>query len=136
MKPLAFVLFAVASGASAQSMDPTFIDQKHAAQVTGEQIFQHICQGCHMPDAKGAVGAGHYPALANNPKLAARAYPVAMVMGGRGGMPPFGMLLTDAQVADVVNYVRTHFGNHYTDALTAEDVKPFRPPTPTPSRGQ
>ena len=39
------------------------------------------------------------------------------------------MLLSDAQVADVVNYVRTHFGNTYQDALTADDVKAFRPAT-------
>lgn len=136
MKTLAlFVSCLLATTASAQSMDPTFIDQKHAAQVTGEQIYSHVCQACHMADAKGAAGAGRYPALAENPKLAARSYPVVMVMGGRGGMPPFGMLLTDAQVADVVNYVRTHFGNHYTDALTPEDVKPFRPATSATPRG-
>ena len=26
-------------------------------------------------------------------------------------MPPVGDMMSDAQVADVVNYVRTHFGN-------------------------
>jgi len=29
-------------------------------------------------------------------------------------------------VAAVVNYVRTHFGNTYTDAVTADDVKNAR----------
>jgi len=129
------VSLCAAAGLNAQSMDPRFIDQTHAAEITGEQTFTHVCQGCHMADAKGAVGAGRYPALASNPKLAAKAYPVVMVMNGRGGMPPFSMLLTDAQVADVVNYVRTHFGNHYTDTVTAADVEPFRPPAPNPSRG-
>jgi hypothetical protein len=27
----------------------------------------------------------------------------------------------------VVNYLRTHFGNDYKDAVTAEDVKMVRP---------
>jgi hypothetical protein len=27
----------------------------------------------------------------------------------------------------VVNYLRTHFGNDYKDAVTAEDVKVVRP---------
>jgi mono/diheme cytochrome c family protein len=117
---------------AAQTNDAAFLQPKDAAHVTGEQIFTHICQGCHMPDAKGAIGAGHYPALAANPKLASGAYPAVMVMNGRGGMPSFAMLLNDQQVADVVNYVRTHFGNHYTDALTADQVKAFRPPAPTP----
>ena len=41
-------------------------------------------------------------------------------------MPPFGAMMSDDQVAAVVNYVRTHFGNNYQDAVTAEDVKAVR----------
>ena len=37
---------------------------------------------------------------------------------------------SDAQVADVVNYIRSHFGNNYTDKLTADDVKPLRADAP------
>jgi mono/diheme cytochrome c family protein len=124
---------ALASGAAhAQKTDADFLEEKDAPHVTGEQVFTHICQGCHMPDGAGAVGAGHYPALAKNPKLAAAAYPAVMVINGRGAMPAFGNLLSDAQVAGVVNYVRSHFGNAYTDTLKPEDIKPFRPAT-TPS---
>ena len=96
------------------------------AHKDGPTIFRAVCQGCHMPDAKGATGAGTYPALAANPKLAAAAYPALTVLRGRHGMPAFGAYLTDAQVAEVVNYVRTHFDNRYADALTAEDVAKFR----------
>lgn len=128
-----FALLVLGTGsAAAQGNDAAFLSQKDAAPVTGEQLFTHICQGCHMPDAKGAAGAGHYPALASNAKLAAAAYPIVMVLNGRGGMPAFAMILNDQQAADVVNYVRTHFGNHYTDAVTAEQVKAFRPPPPKP----
>jgi mono/diheme cytochrome c family protein len=35
--------------------------------------------------------------------------------------------MSDDQVAEVVNYLRTHFGNQYQDAVTAEDVKTVRP---------
>ena len=35
----------------------------------------------------------------------------------------------DEQVAAVVNYVRTHFGNHYRDAVTADNVKAVRSDT-------
>jgi mono/diheme cytochrome c family protein len=39
------------------------------------------------------------------------------------GPPGFGVVhLSDAQVADVVNYVRSHFGNAYKDRVTASDV--------------
>jgi mono/diheme cytochrome c family protein len=35
--------------------------------------------------------------------------------------PP--LTLTEEQIAAVVNYVRTHFGNHYTDPISAGEVK-------------
>jgi mono/diheme cytochrome c family protein len=103
-----------------------FTDPAHFPQKDGEALFRSICQGCHMPDAKGAKGAGMYPALAGNANLEAAAYPVTVVVHGRKGMPPFGDYLNDAQVAAVVNYVRSHFGNSYQDAVSADDVKAVR----------
>src|SRR5260221_9863729 len=90
---------------------------------SGEALYADICQGCHMPEGVGAVGAGAYPALARNPKLASAGYPLTLVVNGRNGMPAFGALLTDQQVAAVVNYVRTHFGNQFADDVTAADAK-------------
>ena len=92
----------------------------------GEAIYKGVCQGCHMPDAKGAVGAGAYPALAKNENLETAAYPVSIVLKGKKAMPFLGMQLDDQQVADVVNYVRTHFGNKYRDKVKPEDVKALR----------
>ena len=34
--------------------------------------------------------------------------------------------MSDEQVAAVVNYVRTHFGNNYQDVVTAADAKAAR----------
>ena len=96
-------------------------------EQTGEEIYKGICQGCHMPDAKGAQGAGMYPALAANKKLAAKAYPALVVVRGQKAMPSFNGLLTDTQVANVVNYIRTNFGNGYADAITADEVKALHP---------
>ena len=95
-------------------------------QIGGEALYQATCQGCHMAKGEGAKGAGFYPALASNPKLAAAAYPTSVVMNGLHGMPSFASKLTDAQIAEVVNYVRSNFGNQHTDPLSAADVKPFR----------
>lgn len=92
----------------------------------GEELFMRVCAACHMPDAKGAEGAGFYPALAGNPRLRAGSYPVYVVMKGMNGMPPLGEMMTDEQVADVVNYVRTHFGNEYQDAVLPADVSAMR----------
>jgi mono/diheme cytochrome c family protein len=96
----------------------------------GTTLFRTICQGCHMSDAEGATGAATYPALAHNPKLAAAAYPVYTVIQGRNAMPSFARYLSDAQVAAVVNYVRTHFGNDYEDAVAAAVVKMARTTVP------
>jgi cytochrome c5 len=92
----------------------------------GEAIYKGVCQGCHMPDAKGAAGAGAYPALAKNGHLETAAYPVSIVLKGQKAMPFFAMQLNDQQIADVVNYVRSHFGNNYGDKVKPEDVKILR----------
>jgi mono/diheme cytochrome c family protein len=108
---------------SAAHFSPAF----RFTEQSGEQLFANVCQGCHMPDAKGAVGAGTYPSLAGNKNLEAGGYPVYVVVRGQRAMPPIGAMMNDDQVAAVVNYLRTHFGNDYKDAVTAEDVKVVRP---------
>ena len=92
----------------------------------GEAVYRGVCQGCHMADAKGAAGAGSYPALADNSRLAGARYVLTMVMNGHRGMPPFRGHFTNAQIADVVNYVRSHFGNSYKDQVQAADVQALR----------
>ena len=103
--------------------DGSFQSSNRLLEREGEAIFTHVCAACHMPDAKGAIGAGRYPALAQNQKLRAASYPVFMVTNGRAGMPAFSRYLDDDQIANVINYVRTHFGNTYTDMVTPADVK-------------
>jgi mono/diheme cytochrome c family protein len=42
---------------------------------------------------------------------------------GAGDQAMFGAPhLSDAQIADVVNYVRSHFGNHWKDKATPAQV--------------
>jgi len=95
-------------------------------QQGGEAIFKGVCQGCHMPDARGAIGAGIYPALAKNAKLEVSGYPVSVIIHGQKAMPAFGQAFDDKQIADVVNYIRSHFGNDYKDSVTPEDVRSAR----------
>ncbi len=102
--------------------------------VDGGQIYEHVCRGCHMPGAVGAVGAGRYPALAKDAALVSREYMALTILKGRRNMPPFGArhaigfggppaVLSEAQIAAVINYVRSHFGNHYKDRITEAEVK-------------
>jgi mono/diheme cytochrome c family protein len=101
-------------------------DGQKFVEKSGEALFANACQGCHMADGKGATGAGTYPSLAHNSNLESGGYPVAVVLNGQRAMPAFGAMMSDEQVAEVVNYVRTHFGNQYRDAVIAEDVRDAR----------
>jgi mono/diheme cytochrome c family protein len=96
------------------------------AEKSGEQLFAGVCRGCHMSDGKGAAGAGTYPSLAGDRNLEASGYPIDVVVNGQRGMPPFGSMMNNDQVAAVVNYLRGHFDNGYRDEVTADDVKAVR----------
>lgn len=95
-------------------------------ETDGEKLYNGVCASCHMPNAMGGSGAGSYPALARNDKLSSSSYPVMMVLNGRGAMPSFREEMTDAQIAAVVAYVRTHFGNNYADPVPLDEVKQVR----------
>jgi mono/diheme cytochrome c family protein len=106
---------------------------------SGQEIYQQICQGCHMPDAKGAAGAGRYPALAGDPALLSTKFMAVTILEGRRNMPKFGgngndglffvsPTLDDEQIAAVINYVRSHFGNHFKGTITPAEVKALRQP--------
>jgi mono/diheme cytochrome c family protein len=112
---------------------PGMFDSDLFVMTDGRQVYEHICRGCHMANAGGAVGAGRYPALAKDPALGSRQYMALTILMGRRNMPAFGakyavgfggppVTLNDAQIAAVINYVRTNFGNHYTDPITAAEV--------------
>jgi mono/diheme cytochrome c family protein len=97
----------------------------------GGDLFGNVCAACHQPDAKGAAGAAAYPSLAANKKVASTDFMLKVLFGGLRGMPPIGRMMSDEQVADVVNYVRTHFGNSYAGAISAGQVSAARRLTAT-----
>lgn len=104
-----------------------FDDPSTLTQSDGASIYAGVCAGCHMPNGQGAKGAGEYPALANNPSLMTTSYPISLIIHGHKAMPPLGGLLDDEQVASVVNFIRTDFGNNYTEnKASAEQVKDMR----------
>ncbi len=104
----------------------------------GEKIYQQICAGCHMANGQGAEGAGKYPAFAGSANMASSRYVAITMLNGRRNMPAFApprrnefyfppVWLSDLQVANVVNYIRSNFGNKYPDSITAEEVRALRP---------
>ena len=133
-KLLALTALVLTATAAVYADDPRSTSSSKLTAAKGAEVYSHVCQGCHMPSGQGAIGAGAYPKLANNPALASWQYIAVIVLNGRNAMPPFGIpaghsvsgfraaVLSDAQIAGVVNHVRSHFGNHYKDKVTAEQV--------------
>lgn len=114
----------------ARSTDTQSGNRSVAAAVAGDnevlkqgaKLYEQQCVTCHGADGKGAPPA--YPPLAGNRSLAAEIAmnPVRIVLNGGYppgtagnprpyGMPPFGSTLSDSEVAAVVTYIRTSWGN-------------------------
>ena len=137
MKGISAMLLIFAVNVQADSS--LFTPRAAIGSLNGEQIYDHICQGCHMPGGAGAIAAGTYPKLAANKRLVSWEFVALTVINGRNGMPPFGQPtnheqsrathLTDAQIADVVNYVRSHFHNNFNTNVTAKQVAALPHPT-------
>jgi mono/diheme cytochrome c family protein len=88
----------------------------------GKSIYDRECASCH-----GTTGLGmppHYPPLANNQsiEMVSAVNAIRMVLNGGYppgtagnpmpyGMPPFAHRLSDDEVAAVVTYIRTSWGN-------------------------
>lgn len=126
MRAVALLAAALLPVTDAFAADPILSPGFRFSEQTGEALYSNACQACHMGKGEGAVGAGEYPALAKNPKLETGAYAIHVIVKGQKAMPPIGRLMTDDQVAAVVNYVRTHFGNTYREPVTADEVKKAR----------
>lgn len=107
-----------------------------AALARGGALYRTHCEGCHGPQGEGARGA--YPPLAGNRAVVMRnsANAIRAVLSGGfqpatagnprpWGMPPFGHVLGDGQIADVLTYVRNAWGNR-AGAVTALDVQRLR----------
>lgn len=81
-----------------------------AADSDGKTVFQKNCAACHQATGKGIPGA--FPALAGSAFVQGPvAEPATVLLKGRGGMPDFSTSLSDADLAAVLAYVRTSWGN-------------------------
>ncbi|TFW01947.1 c-type cytochrome, partial [Oxalobacteraceae bacterium OM1] len=102
----------------------------------GGSLYEKHCATCHGADGKGDPPG--YPPLAGSRAvvLSSPVNPIRMVLHGgyapstRGnprpfGMPPFGALLNDDDVAALVTYVRNSWGNH-ASAVSAAQVNQYR----------
>lgn len=108
----------------------------------GETIYQQRCVTCHQ--ANGAGIPGTFPPLAESEyaNAADPGVPARIVIHGISGpitvhgatynslMPPYGVgvVMSDEEIAQLLTYVRSSFGNS-SSAVTAADVAKAREAT-------
>jgi mono/diheme cytochrome c family protein len=74
----------------------------------GASLYLHVCAACHQVDGEGASGAGAYPALRGDLRLASTDYVLSVLLGGQHAMPALGRAMSDVQLSDLVNYTLSH----------------------------
>lgn len=102
----------------------------------GAAVYIDNCAACHRTDSNGYKRV--FPALAGNPVLQSEDPTSLIHIVLKGGtlpathtapstftMPAFDWRLSDQEVADVVNFIRTSWGNKGGD-VTAKEVKALR----------
>src|SRR5579871_1760118 len=81
------------------------------AQTSGAEIYKSKCQMCHAADGSGDTPAGKAMKARplNSPEVMKQsdADLIAVTKNGRNKMPAFAGKLTDAQITDVIAYIRT-----------------------------
>lgn len=81
------------------------------AQSAGADTYKAKCQMCHGPDGTAATPMGKMMKIpsfkAPEVAKASEASLIAVTKEGKGKMPAYNGKLTDAQIKDVVSYIRT-----------------------------
>jgi cytochrome c oxidase cbb3-type subunit II len=97
----------------------------------GASLYTANCSACHQASGEGLPGA--FPSLKGNDVVNDddATQHIHVVLGGLHGvqvggvvyggvMPPFAATLTDAQIADIIDYERSSWGNHGKPANAAQ----------------
>jgi mono/diheme cytochrome c family protein len=113
-----------------ESSEPSVPPEK--ASQRGSKLYSDNCAKCHKPNGDGIANV--VPPLAGNPVVIAKSPTdiISVVLKGvppRGhmaGMPSFAGSLSDQDIADLTNYVRTNWGNRAAADATSELVAAWR----------
>jgi len=117
-------------------------DLDAASTNHGGQVYLSYCASCHGLKGEGLPGA--VPALAGNGAVAAKG-PQNVIMVVLGGLPArqsyapmlaIGAGMSDADIADVANYVRKSWGNNAPATASPDSVRAVRPAVDTLLSGE
>lgn len=101
----------------------------------GKDVYDAVCLACHMADGSGVPGM-HPPLSETDWVTGDKERLIEIVLNGMSGeievkgetynsiMPP-NSHLTDKQIADVLTYIRTNFGNDAGE-ITPQEVAKVR----------
>jgi mono/diheme cytochrome c family protein len=123
------------AGLAAATLTLTNLPLAGSAAPDGKAIYAARCAACHQPTGAGLPGA--FPPLAKNPNVTGAAKgPITSVVKGKTGAvtvngttynsamqawrgaPP--ALMTNAEIAAVLTYVRSSFGNKASAVTEAQ----------------
>ena len=127
-----------AAPAAPAAASNVFVKASDEQMKRGAAVYARTCIACHQPTGLGLPPV--FPPLANAPIVAGNPeLPVKFILQGLMGpitvngmtynsmMPPVAGV-SDADIADVLTYVRQSFGNK-ANAVTADQVKAIRAAT-------
>ena len=110
--------------------------QARAFLAAGARVYERHCIDCHGADGRGQPP--HYPPLAGNRALtmSSAVNPIRIILNGGFApatagnprpysMPPYSHVLDDTQVAQLLSYLRSAWGNHAAP-VTAREVNRHR----------
>ncbi len=108
-------LVALISAANAAGMN--------ANGAAGAELYADFCATCHQPKGDGVKD--NFPALTKNVFVNGDAEEVIyLLLEGRAGMPTFIEDLSSKEMSDVINFIRTSWGNKATTVSEEEVEEP------------
>ena len=114
---ITILIISVAAACEPDLPDP--VDEQDLIAM-GEPIYAEQCQGCHGDDGMGRRFLAGSDFVMGDPEPV-----IDLVLRGRGGMPPFGGQLDDQQIAAVISYIRSTWGNE-APVVQPEEVSALR----------
>jgi cytochrome c oxidase subunit 2 len=89
--------------------DPNKTWELAELKARGAQVYAANCQACHQANGLGVKGA--FPALDGSAVVKDKAQQIAILLNGKGAMPPWKQL-SDVELAAVATYVKNSWGNN------------------------
>jgi cytochrome c oxidase subunit 2 len=89
----------------------------------GAKVYAANCQACHQANGLGVKGA--FPALDGSPVVMNKEQQIAILLNGKGAMPPWKQL-SDVELAAVATYVKNHWGNNAGSAVQPAEFAAVR----------